>query len=511
MKNPEKLYLSTAISYSNAKPHIGHAYEMILADVFARFYRLDGRDVLFSTGSDEYGQKILKSANNAGIPVEDFVEQNTKSFSDMADALDISYDEFIRTTEKRHHDSCQELWKRILNSGDIYKGSYKGWYSLLDEAYCQNDEIYVGKDGQRYNSQNNPVQWMEEEGYFFRLSAYQKKLLAFYDTHPEFILPIEKRNEVISFVKSGLKDLSISRKNFDWGVKIPEDSEYIMYVWIDALTNYLTVTGILKDPRGEKAKFWPADMHIIGKDIVRFHAVYWPAFLLSANLPMPKRIFSHGFIINKGKKISKSLGNVIDPIEVIDNVGVDALRYFLLREISCGQDGFYDIDSVKRRANADLANGIGNLMSRSVAMILKNFDGKIPNPNVLLECDEVILSACSTSFNDIRDNINNQLIHRALSQTISIVSEVDRYFSEQKPWELKKTDPNRMSTVLYVAIDVVRQIAILLQPYVPRLADKILNILCIPNEKRIFSSLDDKLEPGLIIKEDINPVFPRFL
>ncbi|MBY7649930.1 MAG: methionine--tRNA ligase [Candidatus Liberibacter europaeus] len=507
----DKLYIGTAISYSNAKPHIGHAYEMIVADALARFHRLDGRDVLFSTGTDEYGQKILRSAQNSGIPVESFVEQNSQRFREMADILYISYDDFIRTTQKRHHDTCKLLWNKILESGDIYKGSYSGWYSLRDEAYCQDDEVYIGDDGKRYNCQKNPVQWMEEESYFFRLSAYQDKLLAFYDSNPKFILPVERRNEVVSFVKSGLKDLSISRKLFDWGVKVPDDPEYVMYVWIDALTNYLTVTNVLNDPKGITAKFWPAFLHIIGKDITLFHAVYFPAFLLSANLPLPKTVFSHGFILNKGEKISKSLGNVIDPMEVIDNVGVDALRYFLLREISCGQDGFYDIDSLKRRVNADLANGIGNLLSRSISMVFKNCNGKIPQPGVLLEADKLILSACSRCFHDIREKMNNQSIHMALTSIISISSEVDRYFSAQKPWELSRSDIGRMHTVLYATVDVVRQLAILLQPYVPGLANKILNILSIPDEKRLFSLLDDRLKPGLVIKEDYIPVFPRCL
>ncbi|MBL0849166.1 MAG: methionine--tRNA ligase [Candidatus Liberibacter ctenarytainae] len=511
MNNYERIYITTAISYANAKPHIGHAYEMIIADAIARFHRLDGKDVLFVTGSDEYGQKIAKSAQNAGIEVERFVEQNSQYFREAADILNISYDDFIRTTEKRHHDTCHILWKTMLESGDIYKGSYAGWYSLRDEAYYQDDEIHIGDDGQRYNAQKHPVQWMEEEGYFFRLSAYQDKLLALYDTHPEFILPVERRNEIVSFVQSGLKDLSISRKKFDWGIKIPDDPQYIMYVWVDALTNYLTATGFLNHPQEAKARFWPANLHVIGKDIMRFHAIYWPAFLLSANLPLPKAIFSHGFILNKGEKISKSLGNVIDPMEVTKNIGVDSLRYFLLREISCGQDGFYDIDNVKKRVNADLANGIGNLVNRSLSMVLKNCEGKIPQPSKFLDADNILLSSCSRNLHDIRVKMHNQSIHRALAHIISIVSEVDQYFSAQRPWYLKTADPSRMSTVLYVTSDVVRQLAILLQPFVPQLADQILNILSIPIDKRCFASLDERLKSGLMMKEMSYAVFPRLL
>ncbi|XCE15028.1 methionine--tRNA ligase [Candidatus Liberibacter asiaticus] len=511
IKEREKLYISTAIAYPNAQPHIGHAYEMIIADVLARFHRLDGLDVLFTTGTDEHGQKIAKAAQNAGVTTKVFVDQNSRNFRDMADVLDISYDDFIRTTEKRHHDTCRILWKKISDKGDIYKGCYSGWYSLRDEAYYNDDEVYKGADGQYYNAQHNPVQWMEEEGYFFRLSAYQDKLLSYYESHPEFILPIERRNEVISFVKSGLKDLSLSRKTFDWGIKIPDDPQYIMYVWIDALTNYLTTTGYLDNPDGSKAKFWPADLHVIGKDILRFHAIYWPAFLLSANLPLPKKVFSHGFILHKGEKISKSLGNVIDPIEVIEEVGVDALRYFLVREIACGKDGFYDKDGLKKRVNADLANGIGNLVSRSVSMILKDYDGMIPTPGAFTESDESILSVCSRVLQEIRENMQNQLIHRALAQFISLVSEVDRYFDAQKPWELKKTNPDRASTVLYVTVEVIRQLAILLQAFVPKLANKIFDILFVADENRCFQSLDQRLKPGFMLHKTFDPIFPRFL
>ncbi|MEG8099478.1 methionine--tRNA ligase [Candidatus Liberibacter brunswickensis] len=511
MRCHEKLYISTAISYPNAKPHIGHAYEMIIADVLARFYRLDGLDVLFTTGTDEHGQKIAKSAQNYGLTPKVFVDQNSRIFREMAEVLDISYDDFIRTTEKRHHDTCHILWNRIFNNGDIYKGSYSGWYSLRDEAYYSNDEIHKGSDGQNYNTQNNPVQWMEEEGYFFRLSAYQDKLISYYDSHPEFILPIERRNEVVSFVKSGLKDISLSRKTFDWGIKIPDDPKYIMYVWIDALANYLTTTGFLDNPNGEKAKFWPTDLHVIGKDILRFHAVYWPAFLMSANLSLPKKIFSHGFILNKGEKISKSLGNVIDPMEVVEEVGVDALRYFLIREISCGKDGFYDTNSLKKRVNADLANGIGNLVSRSVSMILKDFDCMIPTPGVFSEYDNNMLSACSKNLQEIRDNMNNQFIHKSLAHVISLVSEVDRYFDAQKPWELRKKDHARASTVLYVTVEVIRQLAILLQSFVPKLANKIFEILLVSEEYRFFSSLDHRLKPGTMLNRTFEPVFPRFL
>jgi methionyl-tRNA synthetase len=401
----------------------------------------------------------------------------------------------------------------MADSGDIYKDSYAGWYSVRDEAYYQEEETEVRADGVRYGPQGTPVEWVEEASYFFKLSEYQDKLLALYEANPDFIGPAERRNEIISFVKSGLRDLSISRTTFDWGIKVPNDPDHVMYVWVDALTNYITATGYIEDQNGPRAKYWPADVHIIGKDIIRFHAVYWPAFLMSAKLPLPKRVFAHGFVLAKGgEKMSKSLGNVLDPFELIGHFGLDAIRYFLMREISFGQDGNCSEDAIGTRINADLANGIGNLASRSLSMIFKNCDGKIPEPGPLTDEDKAMLSAADALLASTRDDMGKQMIHRALASIIAVVSETDRYFAGQQPWSLKTSDPARMGTVLYVTAEVVRQIAILLQPFVPDSAAKLLDLVAAPAEQRDFNALGEagRLVPGTLL-EAPTPVFPRYV
>ncbi|WP_416799529.1 methionine--tRNA ligase [Ciceribacter azotifigens] len=508
----DTFYITTAISYPNGKPHIGHAYELIATDAMARFQRLDGRDVFFLTGTDEHGQKMQQTARAEGITPEALAERNSNEFRAMGKLLNASNDDFIRTTEKRHHETVQEVWRRMAANGDIYKDSYAGWYSVRDEAYYQEEETEVRADGVRYGPQGTPVEWVEEESYFFRLSAYAEPLLKHYEENPDFIGPAERRNEVISFVKSGLKDLSISRTTFDWGIKVPDDPKHVMYVWVDALTNYITATGYVEDQNGPRAKYWPADIHVIGKDIIRFHAVYWPAFLMSAKLPLPKRVYAHGFLLNKGEKMSKSLGNVVDPVNLVNHFGLDQVRYFFLREVSFGHDGSYSEEAIATRINADLANGIGNLASRSLSMIVKNCDGKIPDCGALTEADKEMLASADGLIDICREEMDRQAIHKAVTAIIAVVSEADRYFAGQEPWALKKTDPARMATVLYVTAEVVRQIAILLQPIVPDSAAKLLDLVAVPQDARDFAHLGQagRLVAGTSL-EAPKPVFPRYV
>lgn len=512
MTDTSPFYITTAISYPNGKPHIGHAYELIATDAVARYQRLDGRDVFFLTGTDEHGQKMQQTARREGITAQELADRNTAEFQKMAVLLNASNDDFIRTTEERHHEASRVIWNRMSAAGDIYKDSYSGWYSVRDEAYYQENETEQRDDGVRYGPQGTPVEWVEEESYFFRLSNYQDKLLALYKAQPDFVGPAERRNEVVSFVKSGLKDLSVSRTTFDWGIKVPDDPAHVMYVWVDALTNYITATGYLTDPKGPRAKYWPADIHMIGKDIIRFHAVYWPAFLMSAGLPLPKRVFAHGFLLNKGEKMSKSLGNVVDPTNLVEHFGLDQIRYFLLREVSFGQDGSYSEEGIATRINSDLANGIGNLASRSLSMIVKNCDGKIPVCGSLTEADRTMLASADALHAVTRDEMGKLMIHRALSAIIAVVSEADRYFAGEAPWALKKTDPERMGTVLYVTAEVVRQIAILLQPFMPASASKLLDLVAAPADRRDFAALGEagRLVSGTPLEAPM-PVFPRYV
>ncbi len=512
MTDKTPFYITTAISYPNGKPHIGHAYELIATDAMARFQRLDGMDVFFLTGTDEHGQKMQQTARAEGISPEELAARNSDQFRVMGKLLNASNDDFIRTTEERHHETSRNIWNLMADSGDIYKDSYAGWYSVRDEAYYAEDETEVRADGVRYGPQGTPVEWVEEESYFFKLSEYEDKLLKLYEENPEFIGPAERRNEIISFVKSGLKDLSISRTTFDWGIKVPNDPKHVMYVWVDALTNYITATGYIEDKNGPRAKYWPADVHIIGKDIIRFHAVYWPAFLMSAKLPLPKRVYAHGFLLNKGEKMSKSLGNVVDPANLVNHFGLDQVRYFFLREVSFGQDGSYSEEGIANRINADLANGIGNLASRSLSMIVKNCDGQIPTPGELTEEDKAMLASADGLLEICREEMGKQLIHRALAAIIAVVSETDRYFASQEPWALKKTDPERMGTVLYVTAEVVRQIGILLQPFMPKSCEKLLDLVAAPADKRDFAALGEagRLVPGTPL-EAPKPVFPRYV
>lgn len=507
----EKFYITTAISYPNGKPHIGHAYELIATDALARFQRLDGKDVFFLTGTDEHGIKMLQTARKEGISPRELADRNSSEFKRMAEALNASNDDFIRTTEERHKTSSQAIWKAMAANGDIYKGGYAGWYSVRDEAYYGEEETEVRPDNVRYGPQGTPVEWVEEESYFFRLSAYGDKLLALYESQPDFVGPSERRNEVMSFVKSGLKDLSISRTTFDWGIPVPGDEKHVMYVWVDALTNYITACGYA-DETAERWSYWPADAHIIGKDITRFHAVYWPAFLMSAGIPLPKRVFSHGFLFNRGEKMSKSVGNVVDPFTMIEHYGLDQVRYFFLREVPFGQDGSYSHEAIVNRTNADLANDLGNLAQRSLSMIAKNCGGVVPTRGALSETDTAILNQAEAALATARKAMGEQALHVALAAIFAVVADANRYFAGQEPWALKKTDPARMETVLWTTAEVIRRVALLCQPFIPGSAEKLLDLLSVDASDRDFVAVSEgkALVSGTALPAP-QGVFPRYV
>ncbi|PLX39459.1 MAG: methionine--tRNA ligase [Hyphomicrobiales bacterium] len=512
MTEKQKFYITTAISYPNGAPHIGHAYEIIATDALARFKRLDGYDVFFLTGTDEHGQKMQQTAAGKDLAVRDFADQQAPLFMKMAEALNCSNDDFIRTTQERHYKSVTAIWNEMLEKGDIYLDKYSGWYSVRDEAYYAESETTVREDGVRYGPQGSPVEWVEEESFFFKLSAYEKPLLDHYAANPDFIGPDERRNEVVSFVKSGLRDLSMSRTTFDWGIPVPGHPGHVMYVWVDALTNYITGVGY-PDMENEKFKrYWPANVHVIGKDIVRFHAVYWPAFLMSAGIDLPKRVFAHGFLFNRGEKMSKSVGNVIDPHSLIAAYGVDQVRYFFLREVPFGQDGNYSHEAIVNRINADLANDLGNLAQRSLSMIAKNLDGELPVPGEFSAEDNAMLAQADAMLETCRKAMDKQEIHQALSTVWATVAEANRYFTAQEPWALRKTDPARMGTVLYVTAEVIRQVAILAQPVMPESAAKLLDVLGVDTDKRDFAQLGaaGRLAGGTVLPKP-SPVFPRYV
>jgi len=506
----ETFYITTPIFYPNGKPHIGHAYTVISTDALARFQRLDGKDVLFLSGTDEHGLKMQQTADQEGVAPKALADRNSAIFRKMIDTVGGSNDDFIRTTEERHYKACQAIWERMAANGDIYLDRYSGWYSVRQEAYFDEKETTIGEDGVRREPLGSPVEWNEEESYFFRLSAYQDRLLAYYEENPDFIAPAERRNEVISFVKSGLRDLSISRTTFNWGVPVPGDEKHVMYVWVDALTNYITAAGF-PDEGAEKWRFWPA-VHIIGKDIVRFHAVYWPAFLMSAGIELPKRIFAHGFLFNRGEKMSKSVGNVIDPFTLVEHYGLDQVRYFFLREVPFGQDGSYSHEAIVNRTNADLANDLGNLAQRSLSMIAKNCGGKVPAKGELAAADKAILDQAEAALATAREAMARQAIHTALAAIFEVVADANRYFAAQEPWALRKTDPARMETVLYTTAEVLRRIAILCQPYIPASAEKLLDLLAVPGDRRNFADLGEggMLAPGTPLPPP-QPVFPRYV
>ncbi|NEU95342.1 methionine--tRNA ligase [Bradyrhizobium uaiense] len=502
-------YITTAIAYPNGQPHIGHAYEAIATDALARFQRLDGKDVFFLTGTDEHGQKMIQTAQGEGMTPHELATRNAARFKEMDERLNVSFDRFIRTSEPAHHKSVQEIWRRMQDNGDIYIDAYAGWYSVRDEAYYAEDETTVGEDNVRRGPQGTPVEWVEEKSYFFKLSAYQDKLLQLYESQPDFIGPDSRRNEVMSFVRGGLKDLSISRTTFDWGVKVPNDPEHVMYVWVDALTNYITGVGY-PDENDARWRYWPADVHIIGKDIIRFHAVYWPAFLMSAGIPVQRRVYAHGFLFNRGEKMSKSVGNVVDPFNLANQYGVDQVRYFFLREVPFGQDGNYNHEAIVARINADLANDFGNLAQRSLSMIAKQLGGVLPEPGEFSDNDKAILAQADAMLKTSRTAMATQQIHQWLNTVWAVVAEANRYFAGEAPWALAKTDPARQKTVLYVTAEVVRQIAIMAQAVMPESCGKMLDSLGISADARNFTAIAERIRPGTVLPAPVG-VFPRYV
>ena len=502
-----QFYITTPIYYVNDKPHIGHAYTTLACDAMARFKRLDGYNVMFLTGTDEHGQKVQAAAEKANISPQEFTDKVSQNFRDLTAKMNFSNDQFIRTTEQRHYESSQNIWNKLLKNGFITLGKYAGWYSVRDEAFYAEAELVNGKA-----PTGAEVEWVEEPSYFFKLSEFEDKLLAHYEANPDFIAPESRRNEILSFVKGGLRDLSISRTTFDWGVPVPDDEAHVMYVWLDALTNYITALNWHENDTMFKT-FWPCDIHMVGKDILRFHAVYWPAFLMAANLPLPKRVFAHGWWTNEGEKISKSVGNVIDPLALIDEFGLDQTRYFLLREVPFGRDGDFSRTAMINRINGDLANDLGNLAQRTLSIIAKNCDGVMPAlPQHPTPEDSTLLESADNLLESTRQAFDKQAFHDALRQIWQIISDANKYIDAQAPWALKKTNPARMGEVLAVIMETVRQVAILVQPVMPDSAANLLDQLNIPEAERDFTRVGGNFRPeaGTVIDKPI-PVFPRFI
>ena len=507
----ENFYITTPIYYVNDKPHIGHAYTTLACDVLARFKRLDGFEVKFLTGTDEHGQKVEIAASDNGVLPQEFTNKVSQNFRDLTVNMNFSNDDFIRTTEERHKIACQEIWRRLQDRGHIKLGNYAGWYSVRDETFFTESEIVNGK-----GPTGAPVEWVEEPSYFFNLSQWQKPLLDFYEKHPQFVGPNTRFNEVKSFVQGGLRDLSVSRASFKWGIPVPGDSSHVMYVWLDALTNYITAAGwptdgLFGDARQYK-NVWPADLHMVGKDILRFHAVYWPAFLMAAELPLPKRIYAHGWWTNEGQKISKSLGNVIDPNALILQYGLDQTRYFLMREVPFGNDGDFSTKAMIHRMNGDLANDLGNLCQRVLSMIFKNCNGIMPlQPQNLTEADTALLIATDLLLQQVRDFLEIQAFNDALRCIWKVVSEANKYVDVSAPWTLKKTNPSRMYEVLAILAETIRQIAILVQPFMPQSANIILDQLGVSEIARDFKVIagTTRLVGGHKIARP-EPVFPRY-
>jgi methionyl-tRNA synthetase len=511
MLEHRRYYITTPIYYVNDSPHIGHAYTTLACDVIARFMRLDGCKVKFLTGTDEHGQKIEKSSSAAGMDPQSFTDKVSQNFRDLTRAMNFSNDDFIRTTEPRHIRSCQELWRRLKANNQIYLGSYAGWYAVADEAFYDESDLTFGPGGKRITPSGAECEWVEEPSYFFKLSEWQDRLMAYYDRKPSPVAPETRHNEVVSFVKSGLKDLSISRTTFQWGIPVPDDPDHIMYVWLDALANYITAVGYPDTDNEDFRSFWPADVHMVGKDILRFHAVYWPAFLMAAGLELPKRIFAHGWWTNEGQKISKRLGNVIDPHELIAKYGRDQVRYFLLREVPFGNDGDFSHQSMVNRINGDLANGFGNLAQRVLKMINNSCGATVPEPGKLTTVDETLLAAGRGLHTRLREEIEQQAFHRALEALWQVVGAADRYVNEQKPWSLKKADPGRMNTTLYVLAETIRHLAIMAQPFMPQSCDLLLDFLAVPSGNRSFAALEfGTLNPGTPLPAP-QGVFPRYI
>ena len=478
----KNFYITTPIYYPSGKPHMGHAYSSIVADIFARFKRLEKYNVLFLTGTDEHGQKIQKEAKKNNKEPKIFCDELSETFRSLTKTLNLSNDDFIRTTEKRHYRSVIEIWNRLVDSGDIYLDKYSGWYSVSDEAFYDKDEI-EDKNGKKISkSSGSIVEWVEEESYFFRLSSWSKRLLEFYKKNPNFILPASRKNEVVKFVEKGLKDLSISRTSFTWGIPVPKNEKHVIYVWLDALTNYISALNF-PDTEDKKYKtFWPADVHIIGKDILRFHAVFWPAFLLAAKLPLPKRIFGHGWILSDEKKMSKSLGNILDPLEIIKKYGIDQLRYYLVKEVSLGNDGSISLENLKNCINNDLANNYGNLCQRVFSFIKKNCDNKIPYSTKLNNSDKALLQNLKSNLPKLQNLIDNQDLNEYIKTVVGFSFEANKYFNDSEPWTVKKKNPERMNAILFTIVDQIKNISILLNPIIPNATNKVLAMINISNE-----------------------------
>lgn len=498
-------YITTPIYYLNGDPHLGHVYTTLAADVMARYWRLAGADVHFLTGTDEHGQKIAQAAEAAGMEPQPFVDKLSEKFRHMADVIGSTHDIFIRTTEPRHYKAAQALWTKLQEKGHIYLGSYKGWYAVRDEAYYDESEIVDGKA-----PSGAPVQWMEEPCYFFKLSAWAEPLLRYYEEHPHAILPLSRRNEVLSFIKGGLNDLAISRSNFTWGVPVPGDEGHVMYVWIEALTNYITALGYPDTEGDDFKKFWPEAIHLMGKDIIRFHSVYWPAFLMAADLMPPPRVFAHGWWTHKGEKMSKSLGNVVDPFDLIERFGLDPVRYFLMREVPFGQDGDYSDETMIQRVNSDLANDMGNLSQRVLSFIHKNAGAQIPTAGVFTREDAVLLAKASHLKVVLNELMNEQALSKYCEAIWAVIGEANRYVDQQAPWSLRKSedpaDHDRMNTILHVLVDVIRHTAIFAQPLMPESTGKILDQLA--QADRTFACLDKPLVEGTPLPQPTG-VFPR--
>jgi methionyl-tRNA synthetase len=500
-------YVTTPIYYVNGEPHIGHAYTTIAADVMARFKRLDGYDVFFLTGTDEHGQKVEQAAKDAGVDPQTFVNGVSANFRDLAAAVGASNDDWISTTEERHKRSCAELWRRIDAAGDIYLGHYEGWYAVRDEAFYDDEELSTRPDGTKVAPSGAPVEWVREPSYFFRLSAWQDRLLKLYEENPGFIAPASSRNEVISFVRGGLRDLSISRTTFSWGIPVPDAPGHVMYVWLDALNNYVTACGF-PDPDAPLWRFWPADMHFVGKEITRFHAVYWPAFLMSAGLPVPRRVTANGWWVVEGEKMSKSLGNVIDARDLVARYGLDQVRYYLLREKPFGGDGSITYKGIATRINVELANDLGNLAQRSLSLIARNLSGVLPAKVTETEADSVLLAAAGALPDLVRESMEKQTFHEALDDIWKVIRAANVYIDHQAPWALNRTDKERMAAVLRVLVDTLRVIATLLQPFMPASMSNMLEQLGVPIHARTIAALSAPLANGIHLPAP-RGVFPR--
>ena len=488
----KNFYITTPIYYPSGKPHMGHAYSSIIADIFARFKRLEGYNVFFLTGTDEHGLKMQREAEKNKRSPKVFCDELTEKFKDLTKILNLSNDDFIRTTEDRHYKSVKDIWDKLVKSGDIYLDKYSGWYSVSDEAYYDEDEIEEKSGKKISKSSGSTVDWVEEESYFFKLSAWSTKLLNHYKENKDFILPSSRRNEVVKFVEKGLKDLSVSRTSFSWGIPVPNDKKHIIYVWLDALTNYISALNFPNTSDALYKKFWPASIHIIGKDILRFHAVYWPAFLMAAKIPLPKRVYGHGWILSDEKKMSKSLGNILDPLEIIDKYGIDQLRYYLTKEVSLGNDGNVSLENLKNCINNDLANNYGNLCQRVFSFIEKNCSNRIPKPTKFDKKDEDLLKNLTESLDSLIEDMNNQELNSYLKKVINYSFDANKYFNDLQPWSLKKTDINRMNTILFTILEQIKNISILLNPIIPIASNKALNILNIPIKKRNIENIKNQ-------------------